>query len=369
MMKTDNKTFGELLDIIADKGHLSIGQRMHAREIVMASKEVVQMPILPRMLLAFGAWLSALFLIGFINLIFLAGLRSPVASLLIIGVLQIVVALVLSPVWKEKDSYASMLFYQQFAFMVMISGKIMVVAGCVIAMGSIGEVVLLIAALVSFILTIITFTYFKLDGERLLSFLSSVALLGIWIAVSGYHMVFGVFTALMVALLWFSFIKRDVPIVWGYSAVLALPVIVIFMSVMEMLPSSMGSGIIDSYLIKFPVTLVISIATVALCLHAARNCNEREGWVLKILAVVSGILGLVSLPGVALAIGLMVFGYEVRNRIITGVGILFLPVFLFMLYYRLDITLLQKSISLVLSGGLLLIARYIINSRGRIQDA
>lgn len=84
-----------------------------------------------------------------------------------------------------------------------------------------------------------------------------------------------------------------------------------------------------------------------------------------LLASVGAIfLGILSAPGILLAIGLMVLGYARYSRFIIIIGASLVPIFLFLYYYNLDISLLQKSGVLVSSGILLLIGRFYLNYRG-----
>ena len=69
------------------------------------------------------------------------------------------------------------------------------------------------------------------------------------------------------------------------------------------------------------------------------------------------LLGLISAPGLLLAIVLIVLGYTRHERLLLATGAVLIPVFLFLYYYHLDPSLLQKSGLLVSSGTLLLAAR------------
>ena len=70
------------------------------------------------------------------------------------------------------------------------------------------------------------------------------------------------------------------------------------------------------------------------------------------------LLGLISAPGILLTIGLMVLGYTKHEKPLIIVGALLMPVFLFLYYYNLDISLLQKSGVLIGSGVVLLASRF-----------
>jgi uncharacterized membrane protein len=59
-------------------------------------------------------------------------------------------------------------------------------------------------------------------------------------------------------------------------------------------------------------------------------------------------------PGVLAAVIVIVLGFQRGNRLLLGLGSVFLVIFLIAFYYHLDISLLQKSLILVATGLLLL---------------
>ena len=60
-----------------------------------------------------------------------------------------------------------------------------------------------------------------------------------------------------------------------------------------------------------------------------------------------------------MAIGLLALGYNYDDRILSGLAYLFLPVFLIMYYYALNVDLVYKSWILAGSGLILLAVRWI----------
>jgi uncharacterized membrane protein len=74
-------------------------------------------------------------------------------------------------------------------------------------------------------------------------------------------------------------------------------------------------------------------------------------------------LSLVSAPGLLASLALIIVGYARDNRVLTSVGILHVPVFLFYFYYALDMDLLSKSWLLMGTGLILLLARWGLSVR------
>ena len=78
----------------------------------------------------------------------------------------------------------------------------------------------------------------------------------------------------------------------------------------------------------------------------------------------AALLGLIAAPGMLLAIMLLVLGYARHERPLLATGVALIPIFLFLYYYQLDLSLLQKSAALAGSGALLLAGRFYLRRRG-----
>lgn len=74
-------------------------------------------------------------------------------------------------------------------------------------------------------------------------------------------------------------------------------------------------------------------------------------------------LPLLMAPGILAALLILILGFHRGNRILVGLALVGLVVFLIAFYYHLALTLLVKSGILVASGGLLLLVRVIINTQ------
>ncbi len=70
-----------------------------------------------------------------------------------------------------------------------------------------------------------------------------------------------------------------------------------------------------------------------------------------------------STPGLIVALGLVALGYARDERMLLGLGIVFLPVFIALYYYSLNVELIVKSGVLIGSGGALLLARAYLGTR------
>ena len=115
---------------------------------------------------------------------------------------------------------------------------------------------------------------------------------------------------------------------------------------------------------RWSVEIILGVALITLILWIAgrKGSLGREPVVASLLGAVA--LALLSNAGILLAIGLMILGFATHRPGHTMLGLLFAFFFGFLYYYNLDLSLLQKSMILIMSGALLLLASGYIYWRG-----
>jgi hypothetical protein len=115
-------------------------------------------------------------------------------------------------------------------------------------------------------------------------------------------------------------------------------------------------------------SIVLTVWLVWLIRWCAHEHAQRwtEPLTLAVLAALA--LGVVSTPGLLAAIGLMVLGYALDDRIVLGLGTLFVPVFIIVFYYDLALDLGVKSYMLMGTGAVLLVARWLLSRRSWTQE-
>ena len=94
------------------------------------------------------------------------------------------------------------------------------------------------------------------------------------------------------------------------------------------------------------------------------------------IAVLAGTVTLVLLsleaPGIATGVSIILLGFAHGNRLLTGIGIAALLLYIGGYYYRLDMTLLAKSQVLAISGASVLLLRWLVLrwlGIGRVRNA
>ena len=126
---------------------------------------------------------------------------------------------------------------------------------------------------------------------------------------------------------------------------------------------SIGIGL-SSLALKWPVQGLLTVALMALILWVAGRHRARPSEAIILSLVGAVLLGVLSDPGILLALGIMVLGYATHRPQHSLLGLLFAIGFGWHFYYALELTLLQKSLTLVTSGMLLLAAAAYVHRRG-----
>ena len=107
---------------------------------------------------------------------------------------------------------------------------------------------------------------------------------------------------------------------------------------------------INTYL--FTITMMLGLAFTAYQIAARYSVQRRPVMILTYGLIV--LLGFLNIAAIYVAITLMLVGHALRQRLMAWLGILLLPLSLFIYYYSVDVTLLQKSLLLISSGAVLL---------------
>jgi hypothetical protein len=146
----------------------------------------------------------------------------------------------------------------------------------------------------------------------------------------------------------------------GYASALAVPGTVLIYTIPD---RALG---IASYFLLLPGWRIGLFLALALCVTFAwaagwKGLRRAEWFWIAVPAAFA--LGFVTNPGVLAAIGLLVLGYAQGDKVLLGLGFAFLPIFLAVYYYDLDVSLAYKSYVLAGSGLVLLGVRRLAASR------
>ena len=296
-----------------------------------------------RVLAGIGAWIAALSFLGFVEL---TQLLSGSSERVVFGVILIGGAALL----QRRDAGA---FLAQLGVALGLAGKMTVAVGVGIMAESFGT-----AVVVSLVLWLATYPFLTRPGDR---FVTTVGTLGVtlsWLIIERHPSWVAPLTlgALLVATVLFS--RRRLPSAlrpMAYGLVMAAPVLL----TMELAPSAVLPELLTGPESAAHWVFKLAFVTALVYLFAWASDFQMKLFESPLIVAVGGtiVLGLVTTPGLLAAFALLLLGFGRAERPLLWMGFLFLVVFVGTFYYNLQMTLLLKSMTLMLSGAALLVAR------------
>ncbi|WP_282609096.1 DUF4401 domain-containing protein [Pelagibius sp. Alg239-R121] len=347
----------DLLTVLSDNAFVEKGDK-ELEAFVVEQQQELELPLYLRALVGVGAFFASL---CFISLIVTGFSIRDEESFIALGVMFALLALVAQKFAGNGRTVKSS-FLIQSSFALMATGKSLFVFGVVevfeTGWAATGAIL---------ILTLATYHVYRMSVDRFLS--SFALLLSILLNLllgddfsGSKEFLFNGFLLIQVVLTVFLIsnakIKKDYrPI--EYSLLFSLCAAAITLASQH----EFGYWGHEEFIrpvfadILFTAALVVSIGWVA----GGVSKLKSEPLMLACLAAVA--LGVVSAPGIILSVALMILGYGKHEKIMTAMGALLLPLFLFFYYYNLEVSLLQKSGVLVGSGVTLLAGRFYLRFR------
>ncbi len=307
-------------------------------------------PLYIRILSGIGAWVAAVFLILFLGI---SGIIQGGIGAVICGTLFLIGGIGIAKATKGT-------FVSQLSLALVFSGNLLVLIGA-------GEVFrfrnLLLFVIAHAIVCIIVFPFFSNGIYRFVAPTALAALMTAWIIEQKLfvliHFLIAAETFFAGTLLLLKKRRAWVePLL--YSAALMLPTTLLLMNLTHAtlgeLADVWGRGFKEPL---WPSSLFLTTGLIYLYFQLAGGKKLFHSSLL-ILAVLSTILlGIVTTPGILVAVGLLIAGYAFDDRILTAFSYLFLVCFLVVFYYTLNIDLASKSWVIGGSGVMLLVIRWI----------
>ncbi|NOZ68070.1 MAG: DUF4401 domain-containing protein [Deferribacteres bacterium] len=321
---------------------------------VLDDKIKARDPLYIRILYGIGAWFSAIFIIMFLGV---SELIKHGIGAAIFGAVFLGIAIIISR--RRKSTFLS-----QLSLALAFSGNILVLSGIPDIARDFSLSTFVIAQAV---ICGIVYPLFRNNIYRFLSPLAAAALATAWVVKEQIpylmHVIIAAETILFGILILRGKIHSSlVPLV--YSAAAMLPATLLFLNLTRIDLRISGFSEPD-----WPSSVLISAGMVYMFINLAGGLSRlRQPWLILVIGCTI-LLGIFTTPGILVAIGLLVTGYMYGDRVLTGLSCLFLPGFLVLFYYALNIDLAYKSWILAGSGLLLLIVRWIANLLSRREEA
>lgn len=344
MRMPDRQQMADLIEAAPMRDALGANGREQLLEWLDAIRTRTPDPMLMKVLAGIGAWVASLFIVGFVgaSAIFSGEWGWIISGLLLMGGS--------APLMQNERS----VFLRQMALAFALAGNLMVLAG-VAFIGKDGDSDLLLRmCMVQAIIVAVSWEFLNHAAYRFVAAASFFALGAIWCFAEKHAVLIHLLLAAELAIAALIFLptlaRRYMPLV--YAGVLAFLGTVGFI---EFIQRSAWLSRNTAEIAETPISLmlIVALGTLLARLHANRQVSV-------IAAVVAfapmALLGFVTTPGVLAAVLLLATAYASADRVLGVASALFLPWFLFHYYHALDVTLLQKSIVLLITGGVLLAA-------------
>lgn len=319
-----------------------------------------ELPLYLRALVGIGAFIASLCFIGFVAV----GISlTREEGLVVWGLVFVALALGLQKLSTKNNTLRDS-FFMQSSFAIMLAGKALFTFGTLSIFDSAWGATLGIIGI-----TAATYPIYRLSVDRFLS-------------------TFGIFFSILLNLLWDSDIEGLRAFMFNASIALQMGGVALLIATVKFER--------DYSPIRYGLIYSLCASTLILTLQAqfgywlsqhfidpsSLNLLFTAGLIGSLVWIAGGIsgklksepfllafggaalLGVISAPGLLLAITLLILGYAKHDKIMSMMGVLLLPVFLFFYYYNLDISLMVKSGVLIGSGAVMLAGRFYITFKG-----
>lgn len=335
-MANDCITMREVLYRLRKAGHVDIPDDDTVSDFLARRRAARDPAWFVSALAGAGAWAAAIFFIAFL---FTAKIidRGDWHEILPWGLAFLVAANLLR-------HFTRSVFPVQLALALSTAGHIMTLAGVEDYTNSIGYL-----AAAAVVLSVIQYPLNRDLVHRFLSVLTATGLVLYWIMDMELHIpLYGLIAAEMVLV--------GLLYTWGRTPPVLRPLAAAFATALVG-THLVWIGDLDLGAPLWPAR-ILGVAWMLWVLRFSADGGSllrREPLVVAMAATV--LLGVFSPPGLLAAIGLMVLGHALGDRLVTGLGTIFMPVFIYAYYHDLALGLDQKSYHLMAAGLVLLVAR------------
>ncbi len=300
-------------------------------------------------LIAVGAWLAAAFFLGFAGAIFGGLIFDKDGVAIVIGVL------LLGGVVSVRRA-AKGAFFRQICLALSVSAHGLIFAGIFKVDQRAWDYGLVPLAAV--VLAAVLYELYADTLHRFLSCTSALVMATLWLEYEQPHLFHrGIGEAALLAhlaALGWVFMGAATPVRFralGYA-------LAVSMLVFALPHFATWRLTLNAALVAWNAKLILSFSLLALLRWIAGPPRRVPAWFIGAPALL--LVGVTTTPGVLAGLLLLGLGLALQERVLASLGMVFLPLFLAFYYYQLDLTLLQKAITLAASGVTLLIVRAVV---------
>ncbi len=327
--------------------------------------DTIESPWYVKVLLAISGWVASLFLFGSVGVLF-ESFHDNSFVLIAVGAALISAAYYLLRIPKNE-------FYEHAALAISLAGQGLIIWRVFDGLNS--DASLIVVTILVSILAVVMPNYI----HRVLSSFAAGICFSMAMANFGVHYITVPFLMFGAAWLWLNEFKYPehmrMQSAIGYGLILAL-VIATGQHVSADLSANIVKLLRDQEIAKLWMYLLIDeLLVAAIMLYVIWNILRRLGHgVTEPISIVAFIgtvlLSVVSYVahGISVSMFILIIGFSGSNRVLMGIGIISLLSSISAYYYFLNVTLLEKALILLLTGMLLITARWVLLHTGKRQS-
>lgn len=346
----------QLIDKLSKAGYIEPKDKFSIKDFLELQKHIIEPTLFIRILIGIGAFLTALFVMGFLNVAHLIDFNNY-TSLLIWSMAFIAAGLFIFRLTKDENTLRDNVKLQ-ISFCAITAGKILYIIGMTSLLGNnnLWQVTLNIL-----VITALIYPFYRVSADRFIwSLLFLISLTGsmLFDPIKLFDPAIGINLSyfIQVFLIIVLFTQLQFKLAWKPIAY-ALVFSVIILSWMP-----------DSDSIVIYMKLVTSMALLGLITWAATTPLKMKSTPVLLAYGLAIVLGITVSPSITLSLCLLILGYAKHDRLITTLGIILMPCALFMYYYNLQVTLLTKSLLLIFTGTCFLLARFYLERKTQHRE-
>lgn len=336
--------------------HLIASNDAEDAETLLSAAEATALepkdPLILSLLLGIAAWISSLFLVGFLVVVVISDwwFTPEEYGALIIGVTVLGGGILLRYCLPQSG-----VFIPQILLAVVMCGHLVTLVGAIMVLEPNDP--LLTAAVIQTILSGLAVRIVPRPTYQVVTLLATVAL---WTLFSLEEQLPGVYHCLLLI----QIVAFATIVVWqsrrnsfAYTLALSLGASIFFLDWMQ---SHLWQEPLQAPL--WPANLMLALLIVAIAFRCIPPQRHLHPFTLSLIAALL-IAAFISTPGLLFAVAMLALGYSQRDAIFTTLGLAALPTFFVLFYYSLQVNLLEKSAILLASGLCCLLIAWLAHRR------
>lgn len=373
---TNRASIGQVLEQLEDEGFVQVDniQSWESEEFSDTSPWFIQG------LMGCGGWIAAWFFLGFSascisTLVFFADERAYGWIFLILGLI-----LTSGTIFAKSQKSSSGAFASQLLLAIHVAGHLLIIGGVFMALElwNYDSVITLTAM----IIIVVELIFLYLYPDPILRFLATLAIvvalnmLVFDLGIIGSLSILTACLAFLAMIIWGDLLNPEQQIRFfpllhpvGYALVLGM-----FGTIIHEV--SFHYGIYLDYsreMLYQPVLtsilLLILLVWTEIRLLQDYDVSTRANYVLAIIAITILVaVPTMTTPGIVAGLLIVVLAFRRNNWILLGIAYLFFAGFIIEYYYSLEVTLLTKSIILMVTGVLLILGRLFLRRIVTVPD-